>query len=107
MKVPETCGRRVSGRTVAKTLPEANSPQGQGGNAHAGTLHIGPGIRIVGDVAVAEEAELWVAGAIEGNIVAPLGRLTVTSEGCIQGDVRVREAQIEGAFDGDIDASDG
>lgn len=97
----------VSGRTVAESLPEANPPHGQGGKAHAGTLCIGSGIRIMGDVAIAEDAELWVAGAIEGNIAAPLGRLTVTSGGRIRGDVRVREAQIEGAIQGDIDVSDG
>ena len=50
---------------------------------------------------------MWVAGAIEGNVVAPLGHLTVTAGGRIQGDVRVREAQIEGAIAGDIDVSDG
>lgn len=97
----------MSGRTVAETLPETNPPQGPGGNAHTGTVHIGPGIRIVGDVAIDEEADLWVAGAIEGNIAAPLGRLTVTSGGRIRGDVRVREARIEGAIEGDIDVSDG
>ncbi len=70
-------------------------------------VRIGPGIRVVGDMAVTGDAKLWVAGAIDGDVTAPSGRLTVAPGGRIRGDVRVREARIEGAVQGDIEVRDG
>ena len=57
-------------------------------------------------MAVTGDAKLWVAGAIDGDVIAPSARLTVAPGGRIRGDIKVCEARIEGTVQGDIEVHD-
>jgi len=68
---------------------------------------IGPQTRLEGDIHFS--GGLHVDGTIKGNIIAEAGTdavLTVSDDGCIEGDVRVPNLVLNGAVQGDVHVSE-
>lgn len=68
---------------------------------------IGPRTEVHGDVRFS--ARLHVEGTVKGNVIADENTqsvLTLTSEGMIEGDVRVPNVMLDGVVVGDVHASD-
>jgi cytoskeletal protein CcmA (bactofilin family) len=69
-----------------------------------GSATIGKAVKVVGQIYSKED--LFVDGDLEGTVEALEHKLTIGTNGKVQGDVRAREVAVLGSLQGDVEVTD-
>ncbi|HUI76514.1 MAG TPA: polymer-forming cytoskeletal protein [Bryobacteraceae bacterium] len=69
-----------------------------------GTAVIGKGVKIVGEIYTSED--LLIEGFVQGKVEALYQKVTVGHSGTLHGDVQVRELDVQGTVQGNVEAGD-
>jgi cytoskeletal protein CcmA (bactofilin family) len=69
-----------------------------------GSAVIGRAVKIVGEIYSNED--LFIEGFVEGTVEALYQKLTVGHNGTVHASVQVRELEVQGTVQGDVEASD-
>jgi cytoskeletal protein CcmA (bactofilin family) len=72
--------------------------------SHGGSAVIGKAVKIVGEIYSNED--LFIEGFVEGTVEALDQKLTVGHNGTVHASVQVRELDVQGSVQGDVEASD-
>jgi cytoskeletal protein CcmA (bactofilin family) len=92
--------------TQKETTPMFTTPTGKSEfePTRSGVAVIGKAVKIVGEIYSNED--LFVEGFVEGTVEALDQKLTVGNNGTLHASVQVRELEVQGNVQGDVEAAD-